>query len=273
MLTDLDNFKSHHLEKISYNIKSKIINKDSKSINKLIWNEISDYIKINDFNDYQKIIINYIGIVLNIQERHRVRPFEYMDFSRRIGELWQKFCMLSWDLTSNPSIKKYDAPKFDKIKCQIINDFENKISAENFIYLKNILNIIPKVNLKEDLMFKMNDHLNIIDFKSGFGSNEKGNMQRLLTLANVYKLIEPQSTCYLLVRQVKNNNYLNHLEKSTLWKVIKGNQVYSFIKESTDIDIELIMPICSNLLSDIEENIGMDLSQRITDIEKYTLWY
>lgn len=40
------------------------------------------------------LMITYCNIVVMIESRNSVRPYEYMDFSRRVGELWDPFCKL-----------------------------------------------------------------------------------------------------------------------------------------------------------------------------------
>ena len=40
------------------------------------------------------LMVTYCNIVVMIESRNSVRPYEYMDFSRRVGELWDPFCKL-----------------------------------------------------------------------------------------------------------------------------------------------------------------------------------
>ena len=37
------------------------------------------------------LLTRYCGCVVLIEGRNAVRPYEYMDFSRRVGELWERF--------------------------------------------------------------------------------------------------------------------------------------------------------------------------------------
>lgn len=67
------------------------------------------------------------------------------------------------------------------------------------------------------------------DCKSGFGSNKKGNTNRLLLVASIYQHIEPEDyRCLLLVRAPgdENNHYLQILKRSDLWEVYCGAETY-----------------------------------------------
>jgi len=44
-----------------------------------------------------------------------------------------------------------------------------------------------EIQLELDLHFSINDQKYVVDFKSGFGSNEKGNTNRLLLVATIYQ--------------------------------------------------------------------------------------
>ena len=79
----------------------------------------------------------------------------------------------------------------------------------------------------------------VIDFKSGFGSNEKGNTERLLTVAKIYRLLPDQHECALVVRAAEDegNNYLQVLKSSGLWKVCCGSDAYAFIQSLTQFDL------------------------------------
>jgi hypothetical protein len=80
-------------------------------------------------------------------------------------------------------------------------------------------------------------HYNI-DFKSGFGSNEKGNTNRLLLVASIYKhIIDEAYTNLILVRSLEEegNNYLQILKRSGLWEVFCGAEAYKKIQELTGV--------------------------------------
>ncbi|WP_214658000.1 hypothetical protein, partial [Vibrio anguillarum] len=71
----------------------------------------------------------------------------------------------------------------------------------------------------------------IIDFKSGFGSNEKGNTLRLIAVGRAYKHWDSNTNLLFLVRQNENNNYLETIRRSNLWDVYCGDAAYRKIDE------------------------------------------
>ena len=73
---------------------------------------------------------------------------------------------------------------------------------------------------------KNNKHYNI-DFKSGFGSNEKGNTNRLLVVGSIYKnIIETSYENFIIVRTPENDNnhYLQTLKRSDVWEVFCSDE-------------------------------------------------
>ena len=122
------------------------------------------------------------------------------------------------------------------------------------------------------MQYTNNGNLKVVDFKSGFGSNEKGNTHRLLTVANAYKFIDPQVSCYLLVRQTENNHYLQVLANSELWDVKLGREAYQFMADETGVNILSVSDICSDILNDIIPSVVSDLKKTVKGIEKYTKW-
>jgi len=79
-----------------------------------------------------------------------------------------------------------------------------------------------------------------VDFKSGFGSNEKGNTNRLLLVASIYKNLEEDYKCLLLVRseEDRNNNYFQTLKNSRIWEAYCGDEAYNKIKEYSGFNIK-----------------------------------
>ena len=77
------------------------------------------------------------------------------------------------------------------------------------------------INLNLDLHFEQNKiHYNC-DFKSGFSSNEKGNTNRLLLVASIFKSLGQNEKQIIFVRQQEkeNNHYLQTLKNSKLWNI------------------------------------------------------
>lgn len=43
------------------------------------------------------LCMTYVSYVVMLEYRNKVWPYEYMAFSRRIGELWEPFCRLAFE--------------------------------------------------------------------------------------------------------------------------------------------------------------------------------
>jgi hypothetical protein len=39
----------------------------------------------------------YCALVVNLESRNQIVAYDYMDFSRRIGEVWEDFCKVCWE--------------------------------------------------------------------------------------------------------------------------------------------------------------------------------
>jgi hypothetical protein len=79
-----------------------------------------------------------------------------------------------------------------------------------------------------------------VDFKSGFQSNEKGNTNRLLLVASIYKnIIGLNNECLLFVRAIEgdNNHYLQTLKNSGIWNVYCGTETYEKIHEYSGFNL------------------------------------
>lgn len=79
-----------------------------------------------------------------------------------------------------------------------------------------------------------------VDLKSGFGSNEKGNTNRLLMVATIYKNLESGYRSVLLVRasEDQNNHYFKTLRDSSVWEAYCGTDAYDQIKTFTGFDLK-----------------------------------
>lgn len=261
-------------EKINASTMPTLANERASLINKIVWAVVEEYILNNSksFTPEEKLIVRYCGVVHNIQQRHILRPFEYMDFSRRIGELWQKFCASAWDFTQRKELQIYIPPNFEEIKVEVLKNLSQVLSADVFTRVNALSTLIPEINLKEDMTYKINADLKIVDFKSGFGSNEKGNTHRLLTVANAYKFIDPNAKCYLLVRQTENNNYLQVLANSNLWDVKVNKDAYNFMAIETGVAINDVVQVCNDILEDVSDAVRKDLIKSVNGLDKYTNW-
>ena len=274
--------KEFHLKKLDSLICTRInstsmptlANEKASLINKIVWALVEEYISNNShgFTAEEKLIIRYCGVVHNIQQRHLLRPFEYMDFSRRVGELWQKFCASAWDFTPRKELQIYHPPKFEEIKIKVLEELSKTLEADAYTRVNALATLIPEINLKEDMTYTINEELKVVDFKSGFGSNEKGNTHRLLIVANAYKFISPNTKCYLLVRQTENNNYLQVLANSNLWEVKVNKVAYDFMATETGVAVNEVVQVCNDILEDMSDAPRKDLEKSVSGLKKYTNW-
>lgn len=231
-----------------YNSKNTKLQDKSKAVNDAI-NGIFVAVRDNFVNKRElskddkpimALIVQYCYTCLCLEERHKVWPYDFMAFSRRIGELWEKFCSVAWDFSE--VTQRFNAPNFATVKQGIINDItvlseDSKNNIEIISIVDSLLELIGDINLKEDEMFFYENKRHVIDFKSGFGSNEKGNMLRLQAVGNAYRKYDPNTSLLLLVRQNINNNYLDVLRKGNIWEVHTGNNAYKKIHDLTNINI------------------------------------
>ena len=108
--------------------------------------------------------------------------------------------------------------------------------------------------------------------KSGFGSNEKGNMLRLLTVGRAYRIWDHRTKLMLLVRQGENNNYLKVLLRSGLWEVHTGANTYRKIEEITGTDIASVRDNVVDWSADLSPDFYSYLTSQPTDLTAYLAW-
>jgi len=196
------------------------------------------------------LIVTYANYIVMMETRNDVWPYEYMAFARRIGELWEPFCQLCWEYPVSKDVGYIVPPLFNDVRKKLskeIQDFINKLKISSTekgelkkYYEKTwVLVTSGEINLELDLHFEKGKAKFVVDFKSGFSSNEKGNTNRLLLVASIYKILEEGHQCLLFVRsrEETNNHYLQTLKKSGLWTVYCGSQTYDMIKKITGFDL------------------------------------
>lgn len=195
------------------------------------------------------LMITYCNIVVMIESRNSVRAYEYMDFSRRVGELWDPFCKLCFYYPIN-DISLFIPPLFSEVKRKLtseiveyiqnltIADEEKTVLRE---YYDKVWSLVTsgEIQLELDLHFSDGEQNYVVDFKSGFGSNEKGNTNRLLLVATIYQNLDENYKCLLFVRAEENNSYFNTLKKSGIWEAYCGNEAYEKIKAYSGYDLKL----------------------------------
>lgn len=203
------------------------------------------------------LIVQYVFTCLSLENRHTVWNYNSIDFSRRVGELWERFCSVAWDYST--SAIRFNAPNFSVVTTSIINRAQTLTTSspqqQDILDLVNdLLEIIGDINLKEDEMFHLNGTRYVVDFKSGFGSNEKGNMLRLQAVSRAYKRFDPNTNLLLLVRQNTNNNYLNVLRQSQTWDIYTGTQSYQKIQALTNVKILWVIQNVVDFRNDLPQS-------------------
>jgi hypothetical protein len=196
------------------------------------------------------LMVTYVSYVVMIETRNEVWPYDYMSFSRRVGELWELFCKLCFEIPLSDAVL-FVPPLFSEVRQKLTDEVNDYIDQLNITqvqkdelrrYYSKVWSLVTsgEIRLELDLHFKMGDEKYVVDFKSGFGSNEKGNTNRLLLVATIYKNLEENFNCLLLVRaeEDKNNAYFQILKNSGIWKAYCGDEAYARIKEYSGFDIK-----------------------------------
>lgn len=220
----------------------------------------------------QLIILEYCTTVSNLEFRNSVWSYEYMSLSRRMGELWERFCKTAWEEPVRKGIERVGAPSFDAVLSSIHNRIEPSVPEELKPDFANLIGLIDPINMIEDETFTVDKRLHVIDFKSGFGSNEKGNTLRLLAVGRAYKLFDPDTYLLFLVRQKAGNNYLNKIKASGLWEVHTGTDAYKKIDDLTGSSIHNIRSDLIDFENDLSKNFWTSLGSEIDEVKKYFEW-
>jgi hypothetical protein len=195
------------------------------------------------------LMTQYAGYVALIDDRNHIWPYEFMAFSRRMGELWQGFCLLPFEYPLRP-LKLIVPPLFSDVRQSLHGELADYIERlplaeaqkqELHQYYRKVWMLVDsgEISLELDLHFEQDGEKIIIDFKSGFGSNEKGNTNRLLLVATIYKTLVNKYRCLLLVRspEDQNNHYFRTLRDSGVWEAHSGPAAYGQIGRFTGFDL------------------------------------
>ncbi len=230
------------------------------------------------------LIVTYCSYVVMIEFRNMVWAYEYMAFSRRIGELWDPFCRLCFDYPVRSDIELYEPPLFSEVKEQLQNEIRIYIAnlyltqeekSRLVSYYDKVWSLVTsgEIQLELDLHFRIGDINFNVDFKSGFQSNEKGNTNRLLLVASIYKnILSSNNECLLLVRanEDENNNYLQTLKNSGIWSVYCGAQAYEKIYQYSGFDLADWIQNNVSWITDFLPETHQYLEQN--DLAKYLIW-
>lgn len=256
--------------------KARMINRRIAEYYQILAQELGTFHSTHD-RQQAFIVLQYCTSVVSLEYRHRVWPYEYMAFSRRVGELWEKFCSAAWAYPSRNTVTKIAAPSFRDVEISIRTNIRSYISSSPNLdkileYIDILFGLIGDINMREDVVCTVDNTPYVIDFKSGFGSNEKGNTYRLLSVGRAYKLWNPDTRLYLLVRQQENNSYLNVIKRSGLWDVYLGEQAYEVIDSLTGSDIRAVRESVVDFSTDLSHTFWTDVSSHLTDLSSYLRW-
>ena len=229
------------------------------------------------------LIVTYASYIVMLECRNTIWEYDYMAFSRRIGELWEPFCKLAFTSPVN-SLSIIKPPKFYNVQAEV------KQNATKYIDCLDLNNDIKKhlkglyeipwtivdsgnIKLGLDLHFEQDGiHYNC-DFKSGFSSNEKGNTNRLLLVASIYNnFLGAGEKAILFVRQPEdeNNHYLQTLKNSPYWDVYCANDAYAAMKHFTGFDMRKWLDDNVDWQNDISDDLKNHLQKN--DLLKYLTW-
>lgn len=230
------------------------------------------------------LLLMHCTNVVMLETRHEAWQYEYMAFSRRIGELWEPFVTTCFDYPVRNDVTLFVPPLFADIRRRLgteVRDFiaNLPISDEDknslIRYYDQVWQLVTsgEIKLELDLHFTIDTTRYVVDCKSGFGSNEKGNTNRLLLVASVYRNIEPEDyRCLILVRskEDENNHYLQTLKNSGLWEVSCGADTYPKVKEYSGFDLGAWMKTNVTWEDDLSDDFIAYLKQH--DLIKYLTW-
>ncbi|PQP84181.1 hypothetical protein C0Q44_06195 [Paenibacillus sp. PCH8] len=290
--------------------KTKEMNKLLDEVHNLVFQMLRDKVGEDQLSECA-FLTRYCWIIVSLECRNYIWNYESMDLSRRSGELWESLVKLCWTYPVKKNVRRFAAPHFSTVSLQIKKAFlekirKGKLSEElissiyyDYELLWSLLG--ESINLDSDELFETFDEIEdsliesetkhekvIIDFKGSYGSNEKGNKERLLTVARVYdmlnknKLTDKSYRCILAVRTVESSghNYLRQLESSGLWTVMRGNEVYNMIHKYTGFDVlNLIRVYNLNIVDDLDKPTAEYMRKNITSkqgksfAEHYLTWW
>ena len=226
------------------------------------------------------LMVTYCNYVVMLEVRHSVWPYEYMAFSRRIGELWEPFCKLPFEYPIN-DIELFVPPLFSDVKKQLATEVEDyikklRLTNEEKQQLMNYYNKVwglvmsGEIKLQLDLHFIFQGIKYVVDFKSGFGSNEKGNTNRLLLVATIYHNLEEGYQPLLFVRSTENNNYFNTLKNSKMWSAFSGNETYEQIYNYSGYNLKSWISNNISWENDLNEEFNTHLNEN--GLSQYLTW-
>lgn len=227
------------------------------------------------------LMITYTNDVVMLETRNIVWEYDYMAFSRRVGELWEPFCKLCFQYPIT-DIQMFVPPLFSEVKRDLTNEIRSYIQSLNLLsdqkiqlrkYYDKVWNLVTsgEIQLECDLHFTDGVYKYVVDFKSGFGSNEKGNTNRLLLVGSIYQNIENENyQCLIFVRSNDNNHYLNTLQNSGVWSTFCAADTYNQINNFSGFNIREWIENNIDWFSDFTPLMSETIRKK--NLENYLIW-
>lgn len=228
------------------------------------------------------LMINYVSYIVMLEIRNHFWGYDYMTFSRRIGEIWEPFCKLPFnypirelEIFTPPTFLKVESVMYEKTY-SLVKELDIPISDKEELLgnYQDVWKLVDSSNisLKLDLHFYQDNIYYDVDYKSGFSSNEKGNTNRLLQVASIYNSYFDNHKNLIFVRQPEeeNNHYLQVLKNSPNWTVYCADEAYNAIYSFTGYNLKQWMEINMDWTNDISEDFKKYLIQH--DLLKYLTW-
>lgn len=227
------------------------------------------------------LMVTYANDVVMLESRNSIWEYDYMAFSRRIGELWEPFCKLCF---THPltGIRSFVPPLFSEVKQSLTLEINNFIDGlaigecereQLKIYYEKVWGLVTSGEIKLECDLHFTDGVNkyIVDFKSGFGSNEKGNTNRLLLVGSIYDNIDDENyKCMIFVRSNDNNHYLSTLRASGLWDVSCGSDTYDKILQYSGFNIHDWIDRNVDWMSDFVPQMQHTVISK--ELQRYLIW-
>ncbi len=190
------------------------------------------------------------------------------------------FCKLAFEHSIN-DLELFVPPLFSDVKKMLADEIEEYINGLNLNdgekeqlirYYDKVWGLVMsgEIQLELDLHFIFEEKKYVVDFKSGFGSNEKGNTNRLLLVASIYHHLEDGYNPLIFVRSAENNNYFNTLQNSGIWSAFSGEATYAELYRYSGYDIQRWINENMNWIEDLNEEFVSHLEKN--DLLQYLTW-
>ena len=126
------------------------------------------------------LLLMHCTNVVMLESRNDVWPYDYMAFSRRIGELWEPFVTTCFDYPIRKNVTLFIPPLFEDIKRRLTNEVRdfiqrlniNRADKEQLLrYYDQVWHLVTsgEIKLELDLHFSIEGMRYVVDCKSGFG--------------------------------------------------------------------------------------------------------